>query len=281
MVAAWRRCATSEERAASPDTVPRCPGSIGPGSLASGRRRSAGERRGQLILSLPRNAQLARKDYSLINCDHGALASRIVVPGHPHHVTQRGNRREPIFFEAGDEKRYLHLLATEARRRGVSIWAYCLMPNHVHLVLTPTDEAGLARTLGETHRRYTAMINARHGWIGHLFQARFTSTVMDEGHLLTASRYVGLNPVRARLVARAEDWPWSSVRAHLAGKSDGVVVVEPLLSRIDRFADTLEPNGADAPEFTALRMAETAGQPLGDAKFVAEVRQRRAGAGTV
>ncbi|MDO8295472.1 MAG: transposase [Caulobacter sp.] len=204
-------------------------------------------------------------------------SSRIVVPGLPHHVTQRGNRREAIFFEPGDEQRYLDLLTTQTGRHGVEVWAYCLMPNHVHLILTPADEPGLARAVGETHRRYTTIINARHGWSGHLFQARFASTVMDEGHLLTASRYVALNPVRARLVARAEDWPWSSVRAHLAGRSDGVVVVEPLLSRIDRFADTLEPNDADAPEFTALRVAETAGLPLGDAEFVADVRQRRAG----
>lgn len=208
-----------------------------------------------------------------------ARSSRIVVPNLPHHVTQRGNRREPIFFEPGDEARYLQLLAHETRRNGVAVWAYCLMPNHVHLILTPADEPGMAKSIGQTHRRYTAMINARHGWSGHLFQARFASVVMDESHLLTAFRYVALNPVRARLVARAEDWPWSSVRAHLAGRSVGLVDVAPLLSRIKRFADALEPAGADAPEFAALRAAESASRPLGDAEFLAAIGARPAGTG--
>ena len=90
-------------------------------------------------------------------------AARIIAPGHPHHVTQRGNRQSRIFFEDGDERFYLRVLSSEARRRGVEIWAYCLMPNHVHIVMTPWDEAGLSRVLGETHRRYTSFVNARGG----------------------------------------------------------------------------------------------------------------------
>lgn len=206
-------------------------------------------------------------------------ASRIVVPGLPHHVTQRGNRQEPIFFEAGDQERYLDLLATQTRRHGVEVWAYCLMPNHVHLVLTPLDESGLARAIGETHRRYSAAVNGRQGWSGHLFQARFASVVMDERHLLVAARYVALNPVRAGLAARAEDWRWSSVHAHLAGKDDGVVTVAPLLSRIERFADTLETPDREPVEFTALRVAETSGHPLGDQSFIDGLRNRIKGTG--
>ena len=87
--------------------------------------------------------------------------ARIVVPGLPHHVTARGNRREPIFFEDGDQEIYLDLLAEHTRKARVAVWSYCLMPNHVHLILTPVDEAGLARAVGETHRRYTNFINAR------------------------------------------------------------------------------------------------------------------------
>jgi putative transposase len=204
-------------------------------------------------------------------------SSRIVVPGLPHHVTQRGNRRERIFLQPGDEKRYLDILATQTRRHGVEVWAYCLMPNHVHLVLVPLDEGGLARAVGETHRHYSAGINVREGWTGHLFQSRFASVVLDERHLLVAARYVALNPVRARLAAHAEDWPWSSVRAHLAGRDDGVVAVEPLLSRIERFADTLEVMDREPAEFTALRVAESTGHPLGDAAFVAGIRDRAKG----
>lgn len=206
-------------------------------------------------------------------------ASRIVVPGLPHHVTQRGNRREPIFFEAGDQQRYLDILAIQTRRHGVEVWAYCLMPNHVHLILTPLDEGGLARAIGETHRHYSAVVNGRQGWTGHLFQARFASVVMDERHLLVAARYVALNPVRAGLVKRAEDWAWSSVRAHLAGQGNGVVKVEPLLSRIERFADALEVTEQEPAEFTALRVAETSGHPLGDEAFVASIRDRAKGTG--
>ncbi|MFZ5668323.1 MAG: transposase [Pseudomonadota bacterium] len=166
--------------------------------------------------------------------------ARVVVPGLPHHVTQRGNRRVPIFFAPGDQDIYKRVLAAQLRRRRIEAWAYCLMPNHVHLILTPSDATGMAKALGEAHRRYTTHINERYGWTGLLFQGRFASVVMDEAHLLTAFRYVALNPVRAGLAPRAQDWPWSSVRAHLAGRDDGLVRVEPLLSRFDRFDESLE-----------------------------------------
>lgn len=193
--------------------------------------------------------------------------ARIVVPGLPHHVTQRGNRRERVFFEPGDHLRYRAFLAEAAAKARTEVWAYCLMPNHVHLILTPCDEDGLRATLAEAHRRYTNFINERHGWSGHLWQGRFGSVPMDEDHLAGAVRYVSLNPVRARLVTRAEDWPWSSVRAHLTGQDDGLVVVRPVLDRWPRFADMLEvePTGI---EMNALRKAETSGRPLGSKEWV-------------
>ncbi|MDP1736622.1 MAG: transposase [Caulobacter sp.] len=202
-----------------------------------------------------------------------ARLARTVVPGLPHHVTQRGNRRAPIFFAPGDQRIYLNLLKEQVDRWGVEVWAYCLMPNHLHLVATPSDEGGLARAFGEAHRRYTTFVNARHEWTGHLFQARFASVVLDERHLLTAARYVTLNPVRAGLVDRAEDWPWSSARAHLAGRDDQLVRVAPLLSRIDSFADTLETEPIDG-EFSGLRAAETTGRPLGSDAFIADLERR-------
>lgn len=165
------------------------------------------------------------------------------------------------------------MLAEQTQRQSVAIWAYCLMPNHVHLIATPHSDVGLAKALGEAHRRYTAHINKRHEWTGHLFQGRFASVVLDERHLLTAARYVALNPVRAGLVAKAEDWPWSSVRAHLAGRDDGVATVAPLLSRIECFADTLADEPAEG-EFNGLRAAETTGRPLGPKCFVADLEVR-------
>ncbi|MGA0602719.1 transposase [Caulobacter sp. KR2-114] len=196
-----------------------------------------------------------------------ARLARVVVHGIPHHVTQRGNRRQPIFFEAGDEAVYCALLGQECRRRGVEVWAYCLMPNHVHLILTPADERGLALAVGEAHRRYTGFINARAGWTGHLFQSRFASVPMDEDHLAAAARYVALNPVRARLVQRARDWAWSSTRAHIAGADDVLVTVRPLLERFGDFA-ALVAEGEDVAGSQAIRAAETTGRPLGSAAFV-------------
>ena len=200
-----------------------------------------------------------------------ARIARFVVPGLPHHVTQRGNRRERVFFSDDDYRLYQDLLREACDKAGVSVWAYCLMPNHVHLILTPTTADGLARALGKAHRRYSAFVNARLRVTGHLFQSRFGSVAMDEDHLMAAARYVALNPVRARLVERAQDWPWSSVRAHLEGRNDGLVQAAPLLSRVaGRFADLLD-DEPDAEKAAALRAAEGIGRPLGSPAFLDRV----------
>ena len=152
----------------------------------------------------------------------------------------------------------------------MACWAYCLMPNHVHLILVPATEDALARALGETHRRYTGFVNARARWTGHLFQGRFASVVLDDDHLMAAARYVALNPVRAGLVRRPQDWPWSSLAAHLARRDDALVSVMPLLDRlgdVTALVDT-EP---DAAMLARLRTAETTGRPLGSDAFVARL----------
>jgi putative transposase len=166
-----------------------------------------------------------------------ARLPRIVIPGAPHHVTQRGNRRERIFFPDGDYALYRDLLAESCRRNAVEVWAYCLMPNHVHLIMAPSRPDGLARVLGETHRRYTGFVNARKRVTGHLFQGRFGSVAMDESHLVAAVRYVAFNPVKAKLTERPDQWPWSSVRAHLVGRNDALVTVRPVLDRIEGFGE--------------------------------------------
>jgi REP-associated tyrosine transposase len=201
-----------------------------------------------------------------------ARLGRIVAAGFPHHVTQRGNRRQTIFFEPADYALYRDLLAERCRKASVEVWAYCLMPNHVHLVLTPTTPGGLARAIGETHRQYTGFINARARWTGHLFQGRFSSVALDDAHLVAAARYVALNPVRARLVACAEDWAWSSARAHLAGRDDALARVAPLLDRIGRFSDLVD-SESDRLAFAALRAAESTGRALGSSEFVAALER--------
>ena len=193
-----------------------------------------------------------------------ARLSRLVLPGHPHHVTQRGNRKERVFFEEGDYLLYIDLLSESAKKADTEIWCYCLMPNHVHLVAVPSDKDGLRRTFADAHRRYTNYINTRLRTTGHLWQGRFGSVVMDEAHLYHAVRYVSLNPVRAKLVEKAKDWRWSSVAAHLAAKDDGLVKVAPVLERYGNFAAFLGDGSYDEKEFKRLRQSETTGRLLGD-----------------
>ena len=202
-----------------------------------------------------------------------ARLARAVVPGLPHHVTQRGNRRQTVFFSDDDYAAYRGLVAEHCAAAGVAVWAYCLMPNHVHLILVPSDETGLHRALGEAHRRYTRRVNLREGWRGYLWQGRFASFVMDDRHLLVAARYVELNPVRARLAMRAGDWPWSSAAAHLAGRDDAVVRATPLLDRVGDWRAFLE-GGVEAAALDGLRAHERTGRPLGAAPFVADLEAR-------
>jgi putative transposase len=191
-----------------------------------------------------------------------ARLARVVIPGLPHHVTQRGNRRERVFFSDDDYRYYLELIAAAARRAKTEVWAYCLMPNHVHFIMTPSDPDGLRAVFAEAHRRYSAVVNLRHQWTGHLWQGRFASTAMDERHLIAAARYVPLNPVRAGLVASAADWPWSSARAHLAGRDDRIVTVAPVLQRVGDLARFLgEPQ--DEAAVAAIRGARVTGRPVG------------------
>ena len=142
--------------------------------------------------------------------------ARVVAPGMPHHVTQRGNRRQQTFFGDDDYRAYLGLMKQWSGEYGLRVWAYCHMPNHVHLIVVPPSEDSLCRGIGEAHRRYTRRVNVREGWRGHLWQGRFGSFVMDEPYLMAAARYVERNPVGAGLVGRAEDWAYSSAPAHVA-----------------------------------------------------------------
>jgi putative transposase len=200
-----------------------------------------------------------------------ARLPRLVIPGLPHHVTQRGNGRQKTFFEEGDYALYVDLFAQAAERAQCAVWAYCLMPNHVHAIIVPSDEDGLRRTFGDLHRRYTGFIHARARRTGHLWQGRFGSVAMDEGHLHHALRYVSLNPVRAGLVARAQDWRWSSVQAHLAGKDDALVTVAPALDRVGDFRAFLAEDFDEATDYAALRKAESIGRPIGDADWIADL----------
>ena len=201
-----------------------------------------------------------------------ARLARVVAPGLPHHVTQRGNRRQQTFFCDEDYQQYVDLMAQFCKAEQVAIWAYCLMPNHVHLIAVPRTTEGLRRAIGEAHRRYTRMVNFRERWRGHLWQGRFASYVLDETYVLTAARYVELNPVRAGLVNTPRQYRWSSAAAHLRGKDDALVRVGPLLQ--------LEPNWRRfltrvirEEDLKTLRAHEHTGRPPGEEAFLESLEQ--------
>jgi putative transposase len=199
-----------------------------------------------------------------------ARLARLVIPGLPHHITQRGNRRQQTFFSNGDYAAYVELMAEWCREQGVEIWGYCLMPNHVHLIAVPKTEDGLRRAVGEAHRRYTRRINFREKWRGYLWQGRFASFVMDEPYLLAAARYVESNPVRAKLTLDAEQWPWSSARAHLSGRDDRLARVAPLLAMANDWRAFLD-SAIREEELRDLREHGRTGRPLGSATFIGQL----------
>ncbi|HUX01824.1 MAG: transposase [Phycisphaerae bacterium] len=204
-----------------------------------------------------------------------ARLARVVVPGYPHHITQRGNRRLPTFFSDADYEAYLALMAEQCVAHGVRIWAWCLMPNHVHLVAVPKTAEGLARAIGEAHRRYTRHINFREGWRGYLWQGRFGSFVMEGSHVLAAVRYVERNPVRARLVARAWQWPWSSAAGHVSGRGDVLAPSNSLSEEVSnwrRFLTTAEEEAA----LEAIRHHGRTGRPWGGLRFLRRLEKRLA-----
>ena len=159
-------------------------------------------------------------------------------------------------------------------RRGVELWAYCLMPNHVHLVAVPESADGLRRAIGEVHRRYSRRVNFREGWRGHLWQGRFASFPMDDAHTLDAARTIELDPVRARSAATPQDYRWSSASAHLAARDDGLVRVAPVLELAGGTAwlDFLA-EGVSEEQAERFRRHERTGRPLGDEGFVTRLER--------
>ena len=171
------------------------------------------------------------------------------------------------FFSDEDYMAYLTLMAEWCAKCHVEIWAYCLMPNHVHLIAVPETEDSLRRGIGEAHRRYSRMINFREQWRGHLWQGRFASFPMDETYLLAAARYIEMNPVHSHLVPDAVSWPWSSARVHLGLAEDPLVKVEPLLEMAGDWRLFLAGAGREA-QLDEIRKHERTGRPLGTESFI-------------
>jgi putative transposase len=198
--------------------------------------------------------------------------ARVVIPNCSHHIIQRGNRRLRAFFSEGDRELYCRLLRQEADKSGIIFWAYCLMDNHVHLVGIPQHPWSFARGIGEAHRKYTNAVNIRENWQGFLWQGRFLSYPLDESGLYRVIRYVERNPVRAGIVEYAEQYPWSSARAHVLGTQDRLVsdVGFPLL--IHDWAGYLR-EVDDESDIRRLREHEKTGRPMGNTAFISSLEK--------
>jgi len=197
-----------------------------------------------------------------------ARMARAVAPGFPHHITQRGNRRQQTFFNEEDYKAYLALMSEWCLKYHVEIWAYCLMPNHIHLIAVPETKEGLQLAIGEAHRRYTRLINFREGWRGHLWQGRFASFIMEENYLLACVKYIEMNPVRSGLVKHPENWHWSSAASHIHGKDNILLKSKPLIELVDQPWKEFLSLDVQNQEIERFRKHERTGRPLGDDSFV-------------
>ena len=201
--------------------------------------------------------------------------ARIVVPGMPHHVTQRGNNRQDVFFVDDDRIAYLKLLAEQCRLYRVAILGYCLMTNHVHHILIPSTAEALAKALGRTHWRYTQYVNAAHGRSGHLWQNRFYSAAMDDDHALLAMRYLERNPVRARLCRIAQRYPWSSAAAHCDGRDPLQILDLPqwntLSSGLEWENELAE--AIDDRQIAQIRLSTHTGRPMASDRLIAKLER--------
>jgi len=196
--------------------------------------------------------------------------SRSIAVGYPHHITQRGNYRQAVFDHADDYSYYLNRLAHYSRKYGLDIWAYCLMPNHVHFVGVPGGADSFAKTFNTVHMLYAQYYNKKNETKGHLWQGRFFSCVLDETHTYAAVRYVELNPVRAGMVSSPEMYPWSSAKSHMTAYPD------PILSQKCFITDTVKDWRQYLTEEThdaqkKLIKATATGHPCGSEDFVRQM----------
>jgi putative transposase len=201
-----------------------------------------------------------------------ARLARIVIPNSPHHIAQTGNRRRNVFFSDADYETYIELMIDSLKAENVRCLAWCLLPANIQMVVVPSDETGLARAVSDAHRRHARTINEAKGWTGFLFNGRFASFPMSDTFVLSAMKAVDLAPVRAKLVKRAKDWPWSSARAHITGVADGLTNLGAIRGAGRNWRETLakdltqgnpDPDGVDL-----IEKHSRTGRPLGDEAFI-------------
>ncbi len=200
--------------------------------------------------------------------------ARIVAVGYPHHITQRGNNRQTVFFDDEDKSTYLKLLAKNSQRFDLKIWAYCLMDNHIHLLAVPEKENSLARGIGLTNQIYTQYLNRKLNQSGRIWQNRFFSCMVEhDPYLWTVARYIERNPVNANMVRKAQDYQWSSAAAHITDKQDDLLAQPSWLADTQRthYADFITHSDTEADD--KLRSATRTGRPFGSGIFIDKMEE--------
>ena len=201
-----------------------------------------------------------------------ARIARVVIPLCPHHITNRGNRRQTVFFSDNDRRLYLRLIKKFGALFGLQFWAYCLMPNHIHLIAVPINKESMNLTIREAHKKFTWQINLQNDWRGTLWQGRYYSFPLGQDHLYRAVRYVENNPVRAGLETFAEDYPWSSAPSHVLGKPDALLSPCPVQKPGKDWAAYLREKEED-DELKEIRRHIMTGRPLGGEEFIEELEK--------
>lgn len=202
--------------------------------------------------------------------------NRIVVPGEPHHITQRGNNHQDVFFSDDNRQMYLNLLKEQAGKYGLIIHGYCLMTNHVHIIATPKTEESLAKVIGRTHFQYTLYINRIHKRSGHLWQGRFYSCVLDETHFIHALCYTERNPVRAKITNKSWEYPWSSAAVHCGMDNETSLLDLSLWKNMASYRSWKELLSSPERDETkeALLLNTRIGRPLANDTFINRIERK-------
>jgi putative transposase len=198
--------------------------------------------------------------------------ARVCAINYPHHITQRGNNRETVFFDDEDRKFYLRILSKYSDEWDFEIWAYCLMTNHVHILAVPREEESLAKGIGITNLVYTQYFNRRYDRSGRLWQNRFFSTIIErEPYLWAVARYIERNPVRVDIVKKAEDYHWSSAKAHVLRAKDNILSGDIWLkeSEMNAYHNFLRKEDNQIDNF--IRKITSTGRPLGREEFIKNI----------
>jgi len=201
--------------------------------------------------------------------------ARLVIPNIPYHITQRGNRKQNVFFSDKDRKRYIELLIRYSSIYNFDIQAYCLMSNHVHIIGIPRNAESMPRTIQLVHTRHAQAVNREHRWQGHLWQSRYFATTLDDDHLWLAIRYVEQNPMRAGVVERAGDYIWSSAAFHCGvRKNDPVIKQDARLRQMFVNWSEALTEVPDTEALDLLRRRTRTGIPCGDEGFMKRMSEK-------